>query len=101
MKKDELLPMGTVLFLKDGVQKVMIIGRGTVIGAPDGKQYYYDYTCCPYPMGLDKESIFFFNQEDVARVEFLGYVDETEEQFRERFVRWIEETDIPQGKTEE
>ena len=79
----------------------MIIGRGTVVGAPDDKQYYYDYTCCPYPMGLDKESIFFFNHEDIARVEFMGYVDETERTVPRPLLQLDKETDIPQGKTGE
>ena len=78
----------------------MIIGRGTVVGAPDDK-ILLRLHLLSLSMGLDKESIFFFNHEDIARVEFMGYVDETEEQFRDRFFSWTKETDIPQGKTGE
>ena len=67
-----VLPIGSVVKLKEAEKKMMIIGILQENG--DGKNY--DFMGCPYPEGvLDSDSMYLFNNEDVENVCFLGYDD--------------------------
>ena len=78
-----LLPIGSVVQLKEAEKRLMIIGILQKNG--DGKTY--DYMGCPYPEGvLDSESMFLFNHADVADIRFLGF-DDVE---RQMFVKNLE-----------
>ncbi len=71
-----LLPIGSVVLLKEGKKKLMICGR---IQVREGSDKIYDYSACLYPEGLlGPNSIFFFNDEDINRVYFIGFQDEEE-----------------------
>lgn len=70
MKK--LLPIGTVVTLKEGKKSLMIIG----IMQKDDEDKVYDYIACVYPEGyINSELFFLFNHEDVENVRFVGYID--------------------------
>lgn len=78
-----LLPIGSVVQLKEAEKKLMIIGVLQKNG--DGKTY--DFMGCPYPEGvLDSESMYLFNHSDIKDVSFLGY-DDIE---RQMFVKNLE-----------
>lgn len=77
----KLLPIGTVVQLKDREQKVMICGRQQV-DIDDNVEY--DYIGCEYPKGLDGENILLFDADNIALVYFLGYQDLDE--VHQRFV---------------
>lgn len=78
-----LLPIGSVVQLKEAEKRLMIIGILQKNG--DGKTY--DYMGCPYPEGvLDSESMFLFDHADVADIRFLGF-DDVE---RQMFVKNLE-----------
>lgn len=65
-----ILPIGTIVMLKDGEKPLMIIGNMQRDG--DGK--LYDYISVLYPEGfLNSETIFLFNAEDIASVVSEGY----------------------------
>ena len=67
-----VLPIGSVVKLKEAEKKMMIIGILQENG--DGKNY--EFMGCPYPEGvLDSDSMYLFNNEDVENVCFLGYDD--------------------------
>lgn len=76
---EELLPLGSVVVLKDGSKSLMVIGTN---------QYYskgeqYDYVSVLYPEGhLNKDSFFLFNQEDIREVKYIGYVSAELQAFR-------------------
>lgn len=38
-----MLPIGTIVYLKEGSSKLMILNRGPIIGK-EGKQYMFDYS---------------------------------------------------------
>lgn len=83
--------LGTIVYLKEGTQKLMIIGRGVDVHDEElGKNVRYDYVGCEYPMGIDPDQAIFFNNESIDEVIFEGYSDEDEERFQEIYKEWSE-----------
>ena len=73
MKKHDLLPLGSIVILKDGDKKLMIYGRAQL--AAETKEPF-DYVACFWPEGnLDVEHTYLFNHSDVATVAHRGYSD--------------------------
>lgn len=70
-----ILPIGTIVYLKDGSQKLMILNRGVTIDQ-NGESVLFDYSAAFYPIGLNPEQLFYFNREDVDKVVYPGYSDE-------------------------
>ncbi|WP_297236500.1 DUF4176 domain-containing protein [uncultured Faecalicoccus sp.] len=76
----ELLPIGTVLTLKNGSKKVMITGR---IQREKKTKKVFDYAACLWPEGmLDSSHFYLFNHEDVDILYHIGYQALEEFQFR-------------------
>jgi hypothetical protein len=70
MKK--LLPIGSVVRLKEGKKYLMLIG----ILQRDDEGNEYDYIACVFPEGyIDEDTFFLFNHEDIEEVEFIGCVN--------------------------
>ena len=84
----KMLEIGTVLYLKNGTQKVMVLSRGAII-QKNGKEKRYDYSACLYPSGLNPEELFYFNEENIDSVLFKGYHDEDEDRFQSLYEKWI------------
>lgn len=75
-----LLPLGSVILLKDGQKRLMIFGIKQV---NNDDQKTYDYIGCLYPEGhIGLNYLYLFNHEDIERVDFLGYVDSEFQEFR-------------------
>lgn len=75
MKRD-LLPIGSVVLLKEGEKRLMICGRIQVQG---GSDEIYDYSACLYPEGItSSDSMYFFNKDAIENVYFIGFQDEEE-----------------------
>ena len=87
---EKLLPMGSMVYLKGGNQKVMILNRGPQVKI-EGQMKMFDYSAAPYPMGLSPDKVVYFNQENVDKVLFEGYFDADEERFQEVYKQWLEE----------
>ncbi len=85
-----MLELGSIIYLKDGVEKVMILNRGSII-EENGERLIYDYAGCLYPVGLVVESILHFNEENIDKVVFRGYHDEAEDRFQELYKEWMKE----------
>ncbi|PNZ84130.1 MULTISPECIES: DUF4176 domain-containing protein [Staphylococcus] len=62
----------------------MIINRFPLYNN-DGKIGYFDYSACIYPTGIFDNKSYFFNEENIEKVWFEGYVDESEEVLQKRF----------------
>lgn len=75
-----MLPIGTIVYLKEGTSKIMIINRGPIIKKDEG-DILYDYTGVLYPLGFDINKMLYFNHENIDTVIFKGYEDEEEERF--------------------
>ena len=74
------LPIGSVVKLTGGTKRVMICGR-VQSEVESGKMY--DYSACLYPEGfLGADSMYLFNNEDIAEVYYIGMQDPEEFAFR-------------------
>ncbi|AND72866.1 MULTISPECIES: DUF4176 domain-containing protein [Enterococcus] len=88
-KTEELLLIGSIVLLKEGLQKLMIVGRGTIYTDQEtSKDTFADYMAVLYPTGLNPETTIFFNHENIDQVVFRGYSDEEELRFLEVYEEW-------------
>lgn len=84
-----LLPLGTVVYLDGGTEKIMIVGRGVIFkDSETDEEVFTDYMGCIFPTGINPNNTLFFNEENVDRVVFKGLVDEDEERFLEIYEEW-------------
>ncbi len=76
----EYLPLGSVITLKNGSKRLMIVGRlQNQIGSND----IYDYAAVLWPEGLvDSKHFYLFNHEDLDKLYYIGLQDMEEFQFR-------------------
>lgn len=80
MKIKDLLPIGSVVLLKDGEKRLMIFGVMQTEMEQDGKDY--DYIGVLYPEGYIGEQFqYLFNHEDIEKIIFQGYQDEERNSF--------------------
>jgi hypothetical protein len=84
----ELLPIGSVVLLKEGEKRLMIYGIKQVYGEDN---QIYDYIGCLYPEGnIGEEYNYLFNHEDIERVDFVGFVDAEFQLFRQQLAKELE-----------
>ena len=82
-----LLPIGTVVRLKEGEKRLMITG---VMQEDSGRAY--DYISVLYPEGyMGAEYRYLFQDSDIEEVFFRGYEDEEREGFLEQLDRVVKE----------
>ena len=79
---DYLLPIGSVVLLRDGVKKLMIIGIKPV--KEDDPDRVYDYIGVVYPEGfIGNEYNFLFDHDNITDVVFRGYENPERKEFIE------------------
>lgn len=83
----DYLPLGSIVILKGGTQKVVINSRGLVslMTEPSG---FFDYGGSVYPQGIVGDSILYFNHCDIAKVVFKGYTDEDDAMMVDNINEW-------------
>lgn len=96
MEKVNYLPIGSVVLLKGGQKKLMIISRALRVKIGDSERYF-DYGGIIYPEGLLGEQIAYFNSEGITEVVFKGYSDAEDEQMVKSINVYLEENDIRKG----
>ncbi|WP_312446745.1 DUF4176 domain-containing protein [Lacrimispora sp.] len=68
-----LLPLGSIVVLKNGEKKIMIYGRKQIEAKT---QKLFDYVACLYPEGnINEEYCYLFNNSDIREIIFRGYSD--------------------------
>ena len=78
---EKYLPIGTVVLLKGGEKRVMIVGFCAV--AENDKEKVWDYSGCIYPEGLlTSTQALLFNHEQIEKIYHLGLIDEDEIRFK-------------------
>ena len=80
--KDKYLPIGTIVMLKGGKKRLMIVGfcMETKVG---DKTARFDYAGCLYPEGVvDSKQFPLFNHDQIDKVYNEAYIDEEETEFK-------------------
>ncbi|TYQ16264.1 UNVERIFIED_CONTAM: hypothetical protein Cloal_2787 [Acetivibrio alkalicellulosi] len=81
-KSNDLLPIGTVVLLKDKTKRLMIYGRYQKSADNDK---VWDYIGCLYPEGnIINNKAILFDHEQIERIDHMGLKDYEEESFLER-----------------
>ena len=87
MNAKNLLPIGSVVTVKDANKKMMIIGI-----LQKNKDVCYDYMAVLYPEGyLTQKQIYLFNHDDIEEVHFLGFMGVDYQVFRNNLVNILED----------
>lgn len=79
---NELLPIGSVIILKEASKRLMIFG---VKQTDEETNVEYDYIGVVYPEGnIGKGGQFLFNHENIEKVFFKGFEDDERKDFIEK-----------------
>ncbi len=100
VENKELLPIGSVVRLKNGKKKIMV--TGFCVNTAEDENKMYDYCGCMYPEGVissDKNLVFDHNQ--IEQLYFLGYVNIEEQQFKVKLYENLFKEDGEETVTEE
>jgi len=74
-------PIGTVVILKGGDRPLMIYGRKQI---QQPANLIWDYVACLYPEGnISDQYTFFFQQEEIGKVLYVGYWSPYEEKMQQ------------------
>jgi len=90
----KILSIGSVVRLKQGERKLMVLNRFP-LSNQNGIVGYFDYSGCLYPEGHISQDVFFFNSEDIDEVFFEGYIDENEGKFRSVYEEKVAQIPYP------
>lgn len=95
-----LLPIGSVVLLKNSTKRIMIIGVCQGMKTEEGTRLY-DYAGCVYPEGyISGDKNFLFNQNQIERLYAMGYQDDEQLAFKERADEIIKELREKESKGE-
>lgn len=88
MKIKDLLPIGTVVLLKDGEKRLMING---IMQTDSNTGKNYDYMGILYPEGHIGEGFqYLFDHDDINEVVFRGFEDVERNEFIDKLVKMYE-----------
>lgn len=98
MNQENLLPLGSVVYLKEGIVPLLIVARQPLLELGE-EIYYVDYAGVNQLTGLSNiEEIAYFNQEDIREVLHEGYVSENEKTVLKALREWRENNlEVPKG----
>ncbi len=87
----EILPIGTIIKLKEADKRVMITGIKQIITETKEE---FDYAGVPYPEGIiGFENQIFFQHDDIERIFFMGFIDIERQNFINEVSKFIAEAD--------
>ena len=76
-----LLPIGSVVLLKDSTKRLMIMGVAQ--RSADEPEKLWDYAGCFYPEGyFGADKVFLFNNDQIVQIFALGYQDAEQIEFK-------------------
>lgn len=83
----KLLPIGSVVLVKEANKKMMVIGI-----MQENKGVRYEYMGVLYPEGyLDQQHVYLFNHEDIAEISFVGFMNAEHQVFRTKLDEILDE----------
>jgi hypothetical protein len=96
MEKIKYLPLGSIVIVRGGVKKTMVVARG-LAAEINAETKVFDYGGCLYPEGLLGDQIMYFNHVDIAKVVFEGFTDDDDILMVENINNWLNETPYERG----
>lgn len=85
----DLLPIGSIVVLKNGKKRLMIFG---VKQTDNNTQKEYDYIGVLYPEGnMGELGHYLFQHEDIESIFFRGYEDQDRDVFIDKLARFYEQ----------
>lgn len=96
-KEKGLLPLGSVVLMKDAKKKIMITGYS--VTSPESGDKVWDYIGCLWPEGLiapDKNLM--FDHKDIKQVFAIGYVDDEQRRFMDFLDNFNKTHNIKKGE---
>ena len=94
--EEKLLPIGSVVLLKGGIKKVMIIGFTPKILNTESKtlkEDIWDYSGCIYPEGLlSSDQILVFDHSQITEVFHKGYSDLEEKAYKKEIEEFMKKS---------
>lgn len=101
MGNSKILPLGSIVYLKKGNKKVMIIARGLVSKNGDNL-VFFDYGGVPYPEGMVDDKMAYFQADSINKVIFEGFSDYDDEATIERINAFVSDhPEIPRADMNE
>lgn len=95
-ESNQLLPVGSVVYLKDGTIRLVILAVGQLVSSEDNDlPVFYDYLAGLYPQGFDENHMYYFNSEDIDEVSFSGLNDSESKRYQNVISKWEKDN---QGK---
>lgn len=88
MENINYIPLGSVVYLKGGIKKVMVVARAINV-TNDGKQYFFDYGGVLYPEGIVGDQMAYFNHDDISGVYFQGCDDDENKGMTEAINKFV------------
>lgn len=95
-EKVDYLPLGSIVIIRGGTQKVVINARGLVTMVTNPPSFF-DYGGSLYPQGIVGDQILYFNHADIAKVVFTGYTDEDDELMKDNINEWYLKSEFQRG----
>ncbi|KRM22320.1 DUF4176 domain-containing protein [Latilactobacillus graminis] len=90
---NNILPLGTIVLLKNADQALMIISRVPLTKGNKGENVYFDYGAVLVPQGLQSsDEIIMFNHEQIETIGFMGFIDINEQQYVDEMPKIIGES---------
>ena len=84
----KLLPIGSVVLLKNGTKEIMITGFYTVTEQEPDK--IWDYCACLYPEGLvNSNQNLLFNHDQIDKILYVGYISDKDKNFKLKMAEGI------------
>jgi len=74
MERINYVPLGSVVLLKGGTQKLLVIARALFVRAEE-TNVFFDYAGVLYPEGLNSDRLAYFNHDGISKVVFEGFND--------------------------
>lgn len=74
MDKVDFIPLGSVVQLYGGTQKLLVVSRALTVQHGE-KTYYFDYGGVMYPQGLIGAQMAYFNHDAIRSISFIGCND--------------------------
>lgn len=90
MEQMKYLPLGSIVVLHGGVQKLMIVGRGLNV-KKDDETYFFDYGAVMFPQGLVGDELVYFDHIGIAKVVSYGYMDEDSAIIDAQLVKYVQD----------